>query len=274
MNIYIENKFNFHYEIIESVLSIFLEKIGIKGKYTVYLKCATNESFEKYIKKKFTNVFFIKRKPKLLFSHKIWTTFYCKYIDEYEYKPNNWYICHDIEPWVLEKKNIFFVTPLCGVKRWFLPTLLPSIVRKKSCIPIFIVQGKIDETRRNYASLVPFFEMYKDRNFLVKIIGDGALPNYLGIYKNKIKFCPILNFEEYHNEFSDVDCLLPLIDDTFEHNYFKSKLTSSISYVLAYNLPVIVHKKLVDIYHLKNASVYTNETEFLEEMGKFLNTYQ
>ncbi len=274
MNIYVENNFKYHYEIIESIITIFFKKIGINEDHTIYLKIYFNESFQNYMTKKFPNVIFVKKIPELIFAHKIFCTFYSKNMGYHSNKKNLWFICHDITSSVLEKENIYFLTPLCNVSRWFLPTALPPIKKRKSSIPTFIVQGKIEEKRRNYRSLVPILETYKEKEFQIKIIGTGTLPNYFRPYEKKLKIILNLNFEEYHTAFSDVDCLLPLIDETYEHNYFTNKLSSSISYAVAYNLPVLCHKKLIDIYDLNNAYEYVDQNEFIEQFGKFLDSYQ
>jgi hypothetical protein len=274
MNIYVENNFCYHYEIIESILTLFLKKIGINEDHTIYLKTCFNESFENYILKKFSNVIFVKQRPALSFAHKIFCTFYSKNMRYHSDKKNLWFICHDITPSVLEKENIYFLTPLCNVSRWFLPTALPPIEKRKSPIPTFIVQGKIEEKRRNYASLVPILEVYKEKEFQIKILGIGTIPTYLRPYETKLKILINLNFQEYHIAFSDIDCLLPLIDETYEHNYFRNKLSSSISYAVAYSLPVLCHTKLIEIYDLKNAYGYKDQNEFLEQFGKFLDRYE
>ena len=274
MNIYVENNFKYHYEIIESIITLFFKKIGINEDHTVYLKTCFNESFQTYLTKRFPHVIFVKKKPELTFSHKIFCTFYSKNMNYHSDKKNLWFICHDITPSVLQKENIYFLTPLCKISRWFLPTALPPINRKKSSIPIFIVQGKVEVKRRNYASLVPILEAYKEKVFQIKIIGSGKLPDYLRPYEKKLEILLDLNFQEYHAAFSDVDCLLPLIDETYEHNYFTNKLSSSISYAVAYNLAVLCHTKLIEIYDLKNVYGYKDQHEFLEQFGKIIKNYQ
>lgn len=79
-------------------------------------------------------------------------------------------------------------------------------------------------------------------------------------FASRINFCANLEFIQYHLAFANVDVLCPLVDDTFKHDYFTDKLTSSVSYGMGYNLYFVCHEKLQSIYGLKNCFVYTDPT--------------
>jgi hypothetical protein len=148
--------------------------------------------------------------------------------------------------------------------------MLPKIDNKKTKTPIFAIQGNIDDKRRNYKSLIGIFEKYRNRDFKIKLIGKGEIPPYLLPYKNKIILEANHSFENYHKCFEDVYVLLALIDDTFEHSYFDNQLTSSISYSIGYDIPLLCHKTLNNIYKLKNAIEYENQSEFERHFGNLI----
>ena len=188
-------------------------------------------------------------------------------------KKNVFYISHDAIKDLALYKNVYFLTPLAKSPKYILPCILPSITKIKSTIPIFIIQGNIEEKRRNYKSLIPIFEKYKNNDFIIKIVGRGKLPNYLKPYIKKIVIKSNLDFINFHKQFSDVFCILPLIDDSFKHKYFTSKYTSTISYGLAYNLTFLCHSKLKKIYPIKKYKTYSNQDEMTEQFGVLLNNF-
>ena len=87
-------------------------------------------------------------------------------------------------------------------------------------------------------------------------MGRGKIPNELKKYNDKLIFKRYYRFVDFHKEFLDTFCILPLIDDSFQHNYFNNTLTSSISYGLGYNLLFLCHTKLKNIYKLKKCINY------------------
>ena len=78
MNILIYNNYDYHYEIIESIIEIFLKKmkkINIDD-YLIYLNIFNNESFINYITNKYTNIKINDDIKNINFEYKICATFY------------------------------------------------------------------------------------------------------------------------------------------------------------------------------------------------------
>jgi len=233
--ILIFNHVDYHYEILESLFTIFLKIIKIEIDYEIYMFTKQNIEYKNYIISKYKNVIFLDDIENIIFDIEIYATVYPKDIKNIEnsYSPKKYYISHRVDKDLQKFPNLYFLTPLCLTNKYIIPTVLPDIIIKKTNIPIFCIQGNISEKRRNYKSLIPLFEKFKNRTFRIKFLGKGVIPSYLDKYKNKIILENNHNFVNYHQSFQDVYVILALIDDTFEHNYFINQLTSSISYSIS-----------------------------------------
>jgi hypothetical protein len=263
MNIYVDNNAHFHYEVIESCFTILLDKLGLSKDRQIYLKIVFDHEFKSYITSKYPSIIFVSSKPDIEFKYEIYCTFYPDSPNNiYNFKSNQIFISHRYKPQIHDISNIYFLTALCNSDRYIIPSMLPSITKIKTSIPIFAVQGNITEARRNYRSLIPIFNEFKDIPFYIKFIGRGYLPHYLHEFKDKIIVENDLPFLKYHNAFYNVYNLLTLIDDTFKHTYYTENLTSSISYGIAYDIPFICSTKLKEIYSLTKCLSYSSQAEF------------
>ena len=61
------------------------------------------------------------------------------------------------------------------------------------------------------------------------MVGRGYQPKEIEKYKDKIVLKNNLNFIDYHIEFVEAYCILPLISKKTKHEYYSRKLTSSIN---------------------------------------------
>ena len=306
--ILIYNYYHGHLEILESTMILFLKKINVNYKKSnIYFKVYKNhadqsknpEQFINYMKNKYNNVFFIDDidyndfdlvvdvtvigpsgmralKKNVIVSEKE----YIKKKYDQEASPiiknskKFYYVSHRINPKFFGNlNNVYYLTPLCGNSNYFIPYILPKIERTvdKNKKITFAVQGNIGNHQRNYQALVDLCKTLKNK-FILKIIGRGNMPEKLKEFKN-IVLCNNLEWSDFHNCFSDVDYLLPLVDDTFRHNYFTSRYTSSISYIKGYNLKSLSHVKLVDIYNIKNAVIYTSLEDFKNKFSSIVCEY-
>ena len=82
-----------------------------------------------------------------------------------------------------------------------------------------------------------------------------------------------MNFQDYHKEFLDAYCVLPLITKASHPHYYKNKLTSSVNYILAYNLLTIIDKEFQDIYHFDKAIIFNNENDICDAFRKSLDIF-
>jgi 2-methylcitrate dehydratase PrpD len=66
--------------------------------------------------------------------------------------------------------------------------------------------------------------------------------------------------------FLDAYCIIPLISKATHEQYYTKKLTSSVSYGLAYKLKFLVDDELQDIYRFENSVTYDAREE--EDMAR------
>jgi len=271
MIIYIDNlHYPFHTETLESVILKYDFLLRIKRTPTdiVYLNLVStgNEQFIKYLTSKFPNM---QLKTPATWDFKIITTFYPRDLKNPVFQNDLKnrkvsFICHEISNETIKHPNIFYLTPLCRDSKKFLnASVLPPIQRKKTDFPIYVVQGNITWIRRNYNLLLYIFSQKFQEKFKIKLIGRGSVPSQLAPFKDYIIPCLNLDFEKYHEAFSDAYGIFPLISKKTQPQYYCNKLTSTINYAQAYDLKCIIDKDLQDIYKLKNACVYKDDKDIV-----------
>ena len=280
MIIVIDNlNYGFHFEIIESIIQKYniILKIQNDPNNKIYLENIASNEYVHYINKNYPNILVNKKIND--YDYKIFSTFYSKEFDKYMNKINNptkyFFICHEVDDNLKKYNNVFYLTPLCNSNNFIYADVLPKIKQnqQQNNIPIYIVQGRIGTLRRNPKLLFNILNTNYIYNFKIKIIGKGSLPKILEPFKDKIIFKKDLEFEDYHSEFSDVYCILPLITKKSLPQYYTNKLTSSISYAKAYNLKCLIDKDLQDIYHLNNVEIFNDENDIANSFMKTLNDF-
>jgi hypothetical protein len=281
MNLLILNKVPFHYETIESVIEysdkiLNIDKSKIKN---IHLKIVPNKMFEEYIQNKYKHlsfkIFYVKSEtPHKNYNYIINCTIYPRNYNVIKKLNKNKYffICHETN--IPKQKNIFFLTPLCKNSNYIYLDKLPFQENKKDIdIPIYAIQGNIDSHRRNYRLLYKILENNYDKDFKIKLIGRGQMPEQLKKFKDKIILKNNLNFLDYHKEFLDVYCILPLTLKKTHKQYYTRKLTSTINYAKSYNLKCLIDDELQNIYKLENAEVFHDENNIIEAFTKTLNDF-
>jgi hypothetical protein len=276
MKILIENQYNFHYEILETVINKYASFFNIKenSSNTLILNINKNESFNNYIFNKYKNIRLCTIND-LDVDYYINCSIYEKDINDIKNDDKHIYISHEVTENLKKYDNVYFLTPLCKTNKYFYANILPYCDEKiKSKIPIFIIQGNITDKRRNFKLLDKILN-YQDKTnlqFLIKVVGKGKLDEKYNNFK-KIIVKSDLNFENFHKEFQDAYCILPLITKDSHPQYYNNKLTSSINYGKAYKLKFLIDKDLQDIYNLENVEVFNNESDFLRKFIKCVNDY-
>jgi hypothetical protein len=269
--LYIENTCDYHYEIIPFVLekyeTIIKTNIDIYGKgIEIFLNCGPSESFKEFVKNTYPNV---KLEVPKYCNYYINCTIYKNDEQYISLNRNAYYIAHEVFP--TENKNIIFLTPLNNTN-YILCDRLPYCDNVKPAeLPIFVIQGDIK--RRDLDILKIILEGSYDYDYRIKILGRTRLPSEFDKYSDKLILKYDLNFIDYHSEFLDCYCILPLITKDTRPEYYSKKLTSSIIYGLAYNLHFLIDKDLQDIYNLKNDSVFENKGEITERFKSVLATF-
>ena len=287
--ILIYNNYKYHFEIIESMIVkfryIFNLDSNIKVKIYLYIREYYHEldnckSFLNYIKNKYPDIILVLnwwQSGISSYDYYLNCTIYDndKHLLNTLSDSNEKYISHEITDDLKKNPNVYFLTPLAK-KNFLYADILPfSNIKKKTNIPIFLIQGFISNDRRHHRLAYRIFQkntfskIMSSYKFKFKFLGWGnGLPNRFRNYSDKIILRQNLNFQDYHKELSDVYCILPLISKDKYPDYYNNKLTSSINYAKAYNLKCIIDKDLQDIYNLENAEIYNDITDITDA---FLN---
>lgn len=258
--ILLHNEKDYHYEIIESIM-ISIEKITKQKIQTpiFYLDLEGNDqSFKDYLSSKYSN---IKWDTPCFYHFYVEVSFYRDQFAKYRNDARHFYIAHEISPELEMQKNIYFITPLS--KNYISCHVLPFQMKKKlkTDIPIYIVQGNLDETRRDFSLLAMLLSQSYAYDFRIKLVGRGNMPRCLEQFSDKIILKNNLNFQEFHAEFLNGYCLFPLISIENNPSYYINKLTSSVNYILGYQLKCIVDFDLQNIYNFDNAYIYYTASE-------------
>lgn len=272
MKIQIVNLYRFHYEIIESVIVKYKQLINIdfNSSIEIHLNIKENKSFQDYILEKYD---YVKLGIIEDYEYYINCTIYDKdfdYIDKKDSKKK--YIAHEITDRLKKNPNVYFLTPLAN--KFFYADILPlSQLKKKVEFPIFIVQGNLNQNRRHLPLLIKILDKEYKYKFKVKIIGRGVLPDSLIKYSDKIILKNYLNFLDFHKEFLDGYCILPLITKKTKPKYYSKKLTSTINYARGYKLKCLIDKDLQDIYNLDDVELFNNIDDITLAFEKTLNQF-
>jgi hypothetical protein len=267
------NKLDCHYEIIESVIVKINQIFNINSStIKIHLKINNNDSFKSYIKDKYPDISFGRPEK---FDYYINCSIYnktCKILEKTT-THNKRYIAHEVTPELEKNENVLFVTPLAK-RGFFSADVLPfSEQVKKGSIPIYVIQGNLNQGRRNYNLLIKILSEDYDYDFKIKLIGRGNFPKRLQKYRKKIILKNNLDFIPYHKEFLNTYCILPLISKNSHPHYYTNKLTSTINYSLGYNLKCLMDKDLQDIYNLPDVEIYKDESDIVDAFKKTLNDF-
>lgn len=270
--LYIYNNCDFHYEVLESIIVKYNEilKIENNANNRIYLGIPPNNiCFVKYIKGKYK---YIRLGTPKKYDYSISCT---EYDDTYDIINKNsskqFYISHNVSSRLKLLSNVYYLTELVS-KNVITTNILPfNKIKIKTNIPNYIIQGNITSDRRDYSLLLKILSEKYDYEFKIKMIGRGNdIPDILKPYRDKILLKNNLNFMDYHKEFLDGYCILPLITKQTHPQYYTNKLTSTINYALGYKLKSLIDKDLQDIYKLENVEIFNNKDDIVAAFKKTL----
>lgn len=265
-----------HNEVIESIESILIPMLDISATAIMLQLKHMNKSFLDYISKYKKHIrvvdYSTAAPPNALVIH---ATAYEKDIETIKSNPHEIFIAHRVSKELEELPNVWFLTPLAK-QRWFIPRALPKIESApttRSEYPVIAIQGNIVESRRNFRALCGLLEKTGHLGYKIKLIGRGKLPEYLTPWADHFILELDRPYLEYHAAFAGVDALLALIDESFSHGYFTNQLTSTVSYAVGYNIPLIAHSRLARIYaDVPDLTLisYTTPSEFINCVASFI----
>lgn len=271
MKLLINNYMQCHYETIESSIVKHREilKISDEIPIDIYLNLDFDDpGFREYINKKYPQIKFQKIFD---FDYFIDCTIYDTDFNVLEFNPNKGkkYISHEITERLKTNQNVYFLTPLSKHQFIYSDVLPYSEEKRISNVPIYVIQGNFTVDRRNYDLLSRILDSSYNYEFKIKLVGRGNCPGDLKKYGDKIIVKNNLNFIDYHKEFLDAYCILPLITKKSHPQYYQKKLTSTINYARGYKLKCLIDKDLQEIYNLEDVEIFND----INDIGNgFLNT--
>lgn len=276
----IENNVGYHQEIVETVILDYYKLLNLDKSIPIEIffhstRPNSRIDFEKYIKGKYPEINFKKINN---YDYYINCTVYQRDLDnglkiDSNVNSNKKYIAHEITDKLKANPNIYFLTPLSGEKFIYADKLPFSDEKIKTDIPVYIIQGSLYKSRRNFNLLARILEKNYDYPFKIKLMGWGDIPEDLIKYKEKIILKTNLSFINFHKEFIDGYCILPLISKKTHPNYYLNKLTSTINYAKGYNLKCLIDKDLQEIYNLENVEVFNNIDDITDSFEKTLEDF-
>lgn len=243
-----------------------------KTAHVIFINIQPNDAFEKYMQETYTNVHIGKTER---YEYYVSTTTYDKHYDILEKNSRyHAYVTHDTTERMRSLSNTIFLTPL-SMSRFLHADVLPfSNDKKESSIPIFIVQGNLDASRRCYDQLKAILDSNIQCSYQIKVIGRGEdEPAFLYDYGDKVIVKKNLDFIEYHREMQDAYGIFTLTSKKDTPKYYTNQLTSTINYARGYNLKCIIDKHLQFIYDLDNTETYTNETDIVHAFTASLQEF-
>jgi len=285
MNILINNNYDCHYEIVESVFNKlnFIIKTDVSGcNIYIYVKKYMNKinhnSFIEYIQEKYPKIQFL-FSPfdiiKVQFTYTVTCSCYPEHMETVNKNSKyHFYICHDVTPENVVYDNMYHLTPLCGTDRYFYCDVLPyAEIKKTYNLPIYIVQG--DFKRRSLRLLLSILKKTYNRNFIIKILNNNEMPNELKRYSTRVVHFKGLSFTDYHAHLIGAYCILPLSQKEEHPDYYSTKLTSSINYALGYKTKIVIDKDLQDIYNMneEDSYVFNNCDDVADAFAKSLDDF-
>jgi hypothetical protein len=223
------------------------------------------EDFVMFIRNKFPNVNLAITEE---YDYKIDCTIYPEDKKNLINDEKHFYISHEVFDYGIP--NVFYLSPQCKSMSGFENNYLQCDVMafyKRKCmnrdIPVYIIQGNMDAARRDYDLLEALLKTEYKRPFVIKIIGNGKLDARFSKYSDNGRLIvkTNLNYCDYHREFLDVYCILPLISSEKQPEYYHTKFVSSIHYGLAFDLHFLLDNKLQDIYELRLEKCFVYEAD-------------
>lgn len=272
--LHINNSVAYHYEVILSVIEKYHLLLGVsKGSIdSIHLTFEPNDSFQQYLQDRYPYIHLIKPQ---FYDYFIDCTIY-SYLGIIEDNNSHQYISHDVHPCFENRLNVWSLTSLSkNLSRLFIADVFPFQNQKiKTDIPIYVIQGNIIPYRRCYEILNRILSVEYEYPFKIKILGRSHPNQY--VFQNgsdKLIYKTDLNFIDFHREFCDCYCILPLVTKKTHPQYYTTKFTSSINYARGYKLKCLIDRDLQEIYQLDNVEIFQDEEDIVEAFRRTLELF-
>lgn len=189
-------------------------------------------------------------------------------------------IFHEVCPIVSKHPRALWPSP--HHEHYYIPTILPRVRQSNESAttpkPMCVV-GATHKREWNFLKQV-FNSTTVTRGIKVHILGFGHFPEELLEYKKSITMASIMDYREFHEEVARCGAILLLLSKSKQPQYFvttksSQKLTGALPPVLAYNLPVLMHEELYNLYKadLPANLVYATHNEDLDSFQGAMNMF-
>ena len=205
-------------------------------------------------------------------------------------RENTYYILHNYIPWPItgvHPDNVFYLPPHCKTEtlNYFIPDILPFSSKSVSADCQTLVHTDSTGDDANSESIVILVQgsiHRRDPRLLIELarsVITNTRPDKLIILTRstnirlprhpRIRIIHKADFWDFHQAAAQCNIIATLVSLASHPKYYKSKLTSSISYGLGYNMRFLIDSKLAGIYGLDSPSniIYDNKKDFLGKIG-------
>lgn len=206
--------------------------------------------------------------------------------------PNTYYILHNYKAKILTPSNVFYLAPHCQAKlpnNYFIPDILPFSIKSVSYpdrpqqVPItdgawILIQGRLN---RRVPALIKLIMKYiiattsiqsqPSINLVILTKSNDVIlqsPSNVHIKTNT-------NFWDFHQWSAKCNIIATLVSPQTHNSYYNSKLTSSISYGIAYKMRFLIDTDLYNIYSpLLSNNIINNSPREPQDFGNNCFTYK
>jgi hypothetical protein len=204
--------------------------------------------------------------------------------------PNTYYIFHNYRSNILTPSNVFYLAPHCREKlpnNYFIPDVLPfsqksvSYADRPQQVPIsegawILIQGSLIRRRPDLVKLLIKFTLANQKNTdnkpPINIIILTKTTNFKIEGINNIHLKTNSDFWDFHLAAAKCNIIATLVSPQSHNHYYTSKLTSSISYGMAYRMRFLIDTKLYQIfipaenYEHQKYFTYTTRPDFIQAL--------
>ncbi len=310
----VENKFDYHYEVIESIFLQYplpWESLGCKMNDTVRFDVALafnhkhapakgeREEWEQYFLHNLKGRLRHRKDGTLayigeLVSYTNYTRKYnamigvscdsSPYFHQWLKRFSNAYcvlhgICEDCAAWELARSC--FLTPMHENQCYFFPSDLPHFDNRPPPIPSLNICISGSGKKRNYSLLADALAKLKPSEVHVKIFQrSNQIPAELKAFNNVSDLVEVIQepgYIRFHEAISKCHILLPLVDPSSSVYFQGKKLSGSLPIAVAHKIPTVMHVALANAY--KNflsapVMVYNDSESFVSALSAMVYQIQ
>ncbi len=161
---------------------------------------------------------------------------------------------------------------------WYRPAYFTEQPFTKTVTTTFVIQGNIVFFRRNYLGLLDVLQKFKSHQppqFKILLLGNSHTPDAQRLASEIARqgleayfewehgFLP---YRDYYARIGGAHYMLTLIDESFEHDYFTHKISSSISVAVGLQVVPVLHEKLATLYGLESCAISHAENHLYDAM--------